>query len=110
MGTFDYMAPEQALDVHAVDARADLYGLGCTLYKLLTGEAPFADQNLNTPMKKMMAHAQRPVPPLRTRRPNVPEDLAAVVERLLAKDPEQRYSSAAAVATALAPFALATPV
>jgi serine/threonine protein kinase len=109
MGTLDYMAPEQASNVHAVDARADVYSLGCTLYKLLTGEAPFADSRLDTPIRKMMAHAQKPVPPLRDRRPDVPETLAAVVERMLAKDPAQRYASAAEAAAALAAFAAASP-
>jgi serine/threonine protein kinase len=109
MGTFDYMAPEQASNVHAVDARADLYSLGCTLYKLLTGEAPFADSRLDTPIRKMMAHAQQPIPSLRDRRPDVPQGLADLVNRLLAKDPSQRLASAGEVAAALSRFATPTP-
>jgi serine/threonine protein kinase len=104
MGTLDYMAPEQASKGRCVDARADLYSLGCTLYKLLCGDAPFADSSLDTPLRKMMAHAQEPHPPLRSRRPEVPQALAAVVDRLMAKDPNRRFASAAEVAGALLPF------
>jgi len=104
MGTLDYMAPEQGSDSHAVDIRADIYSLGCTLYKLLTGHAPFSDAQYNAPIKKMLAHSQSPVPPVRSRRPDVPEPLAAVLDRMLAKDPAARFATPAAVATALGPF------
>ena len=56
MGTADYCAPEQAGDSHTVDIRADIYSLGCTLYKLLTGHAPFSGEQFDTTMKKLMAH------------------------------------------------------
>jgi serine/threonine protein kinase len=104
MGTADYMAPEQAFDAQKVDIRADIYSLGCTLYKLLTGQAPFGGPDHDSRFKKMMAHAQQAVPPVRDRRPEVPAGLAAVLDRLLAKAPEDRCATPAEVAAALAPF------
>jgi serine/threonine protein kinase len=102
MGTLDFMAPEQASDAHAIDSRADIYSLGCTLYCLLTDRAPF--QEAGTPLQKIQAHAQAPVPPVRQRRPDVPEALAAVLDRMLAKEPDRRFTTAAEVAVALRPF------
>jgi serine/threonine protein kinase len=105
MGTTDYMAPEQGASAHNVDIRADVYSLGCTLYKLLAGRAPFSGSEYSTPFKKMEAHAQTPVPPLCDRRPEVPADLVAVLERMLAKAPADRFDTPGAAAEALAPFA-----
>ena len=86
MGTLDYMAPEQVRDSHSVDIRADIYSLGCTLYKLLTGEAPFSGSQYENTFDKMMAHLNDPVPPIRQARPDVPEKLAAgELARLLAR-------------------------
>ena len=104
MGTADYMAPEQVSDAHAVDLRADIYSLGCTLYRLLTGEAPFAGPPYKTSFEKMLAHLQTPVPAVGKARPEVPADLAAVLDRMLAKDPDQRFATAEEVVRALAPF------
>jgi CubicO group peptidase (beta-lactamase class C family)/tRNA A-37 threonylcarbamoyl transferase component Bud32 len=103
MGTFDYMAPEQAEDAHAVTERADVYSLGCTLYHLLAGSAPFA--NVPKGARKLRAHAEEPVPPLRAVRQEVPEALEAVLRRMLAKHPIDRFAGAAEAAAALAPFA-----
>ncbi|HKI36973.1 MAG TPA: serine hydrolase [Gemmataceae bacterium] len=103
MGTFDYMAPEQAADAHAVTARADVYSLGCTLYHLLRGKAPFG--GFPSGALKMRAHATEPVPPIRAARPEVSPALEAVLLRMLAKDPADRYAGAAEAAEALAPFA-----
>ncbi len=105
MGTADFMAPEQGTCAHTVDIRADVYSLGCTLYKLLAGRAPFSAPEYSTPYKKMEAHAREPVPPLRDRRPEVPAGLAAVLDRMLAKSPVDRFSTPGEVAAALAPFA-----
>ncbi len=105
MGSFDYIAPEQTADAHAVDGRADQYSLGCTLYHLLAGHPPFHGRGFTTSLQKLQAHALSAVPPLRGLRPDVPEALAAVLDRLLAKDPARRYPDAAAAAAALAPFA-----
>jgi len=105
MGTLDYMAPEQASDTHGVDIRADLYSLGCTLYHLLAGSPPFSGSQYSTILKKMMAHAQTPVPPLSNVRSDVPPELMTILDRLLAKEPSERYATPAEVAAALQPFA-----
>lgn len=98
MGTLDYIAPEQAQDAHAVDIRADLYSLGCTLYFLLSGRVPFPEGNALT---KLLKHRTEPPPPLERLRPEVPPPVAAVVHRLMAKRPEQRYQTPAEAAWAL---------
>jgi len=105
LGTPDYMAPEQCLDSHSVDGRADIYALGCTLYELLTGQPPFAGPAHTSLFLKMKAHVEAPVPPIRGRRPDVPERLAAALDRMLAKDRGARFVSAAGVVAALQPFA-----
>jgi hypothetical protein len=91
LGTLDYMAPEQAQSARKADARSDLYSLGCTFYYLLTGKAPFADR---VGLDKLTAHTRDAPPPVREQRPDVPEAVASVVHRLLAKKPEERYPSA----------------
>jgi hypothetical protein len=101
MGTPEYVAPEQATDARAADIRADVYSLGCTLYCLLAGRPPFA---ADTPLKLVLAHLEQEPPALQEVRPDVPPELAAVVARMLAKDPAQRYQTPAEVAQALAPF------
>jgi serine/threonine protein kinase/WD40 repeat protein len=101
MGTPDYSAPEQATDARSADIRADIYSLGCTLYCLLAGRPPFQE---DTPVKTILAHLEKEPPPLPELRPDVPAALWAVVARLLAKDPAQRYQQPAEVAQALVPF------
>jgi uncharacterized protein (TIGR03067 family) len=101
MGTPDYIAPEQAQDAHTADIRADIYSLGCTLYDLLAGHAPFPE---GTVVAKVMAHVERMPKPLTELRADVPPALARVVERMMAKDPAKRYQRPAEVAAALAPF------
>jgi Protein kinase domain/Curli production assembly/transport component CsgG len=105
LGTFDYMAPEQCQDTHAVDARADVYSLGCTLYHLLTGHPPFTGSHHATPQRKLWAHAYESPSPLGTERPGVSPELTALLERLLAKDPANRPATAAEVARSLTSFA-----
>jgi eukaryotic-like serine/threonine-protein kinase len=105
MGTADYTAPEQWVSSHDVDIRADIYSLGCTLYNLLTGRPPFTGAEYDSPLKKMAAHLQITPLPVRRLRADVPEGLAVVLTRLLAKKPGERYSSPAEVEQALEPFA-----
>jgi serine/threonine protein kinase len=104
MGTADFMAPEQWDACRDVDIRADLYSLGCTLYALLTGHPPFGSSEFGSALRKMAAHAQQPPPPVRTVRPDVPAGLAAILNRLLAKNPADRYPTPADAARALEPF------
>jgi hypothetical protein len=99
MGTLDYMAPEQALDTHLADARSDIYSLGCTLHYLLVGRAPYGGE---TVPQKFLAHREEAVPSLRQVRPDVPEILEAVFQKMLAKDPQERQQSMGEVIAALA--------
>lgn len=104
LGTPDYMAPEQWEDTHATDLRTDLYALGCTLFYLLTGRAPYATDEYKSVVKKMSGHVNAPIPDLKAARPDVPDGVCAIYQRLMSKRPEDRYASAAALAQALAPF------
>ncbi len=103
LGTFDYIAPEQCEDSHSVDIRADIYSLGCTLYELLTGQAPFAA--FGSVLMKIRAHALEPITPIQQCRADVPVQLAAIIQRMLAKDRKDRFGTPADVAAALQPFA-----
>jgi serine/threonine protein kinase len=106
LGTADFLAPEQALDSHNVDIRADIYSLGMTFYFLLTGTYPFPEGSV---AQKLMWHQLRQPRPIRDVRPDVPEGLAAIVMQMMAKKPEQRYQTPAEVVDALAPWT-ATPI
>lgn len=101
MGTPDFMAPEQARDSAAVDIRGDIYSLGCTLYYLLTGRVPFPG---GTPWYKISRHQNDEPEPIEALRPQVSSELAAVVRRMMAKDPLARYQTPGDVVRALAPF------
>jgi eukaryotic-like serine/threonine-protein kinase len=100
------MAPEQGDPALSVDARADVYSLGCTLYFLLSGRPPFSGPEHRTFWSKLHAHAREAVPPLRDARPDVSLELVAILESLMAKEPGARPGSAAATEAALAPFAI----
>lgn len=104
MGTLDYMAPEQWGESRAVDIRADLYALGATFYKLLTGESPFPERRYKNRVTKLAAALGSPPEPVVNRRPECPAPLAALLDRLLAKDPADRPATPAEVAAAVAPF------
>jgi len=98
LGTADYLAPEQALDSHGVDARADIYGLGCSLYYLLTGHPPFVGGTLP---QRLMMHQKQPPPNIFLERPDAPRDLVEICLTMMAKKPKQRYQSSAEVAEVL---------
>lgn len=104
LGSFDYLAPEQADPARPVDARADVYSLGCSLYYLLAGAPPYSGAEHATVRGKILAHTTGPVPRIARARPEVPAPLAAVLARMLAKNPEDRFPTAAAVVAALRPF------
>jgi serine/threonine protein kinase len=101
-GTIDYMAPEAMMDPSRADIRADIYSLGCTLYRFLTGEVPFARQ---TPLAKLRSHLRRSPKPVGQIRRETPPELARIVERMMAKDPRERFQTPAEAARALASFA-----
>ena len=97
VGTLDYVAPEQ-IKGDRVDARTDVYALGCVLYELLTGEVPFAGEREK--VAKMYAHLQEAPPELTDTAPETPAELSEVVERAMAKDPDDRFPSAGDLARA----------
>jgi WD40 repeat protein len=98
IGTPDYVAPEQLENPHGADIRADLYSLGCTFYFLLTGRPPFSGGTL---LQKLDRQRWETPPSVDQLRPEAPAGVAAVVRRLLAKRPEDRYRTPADLAAAL---------
>lgn len=105
LGTMDYLSPEQARNSHSVDRRADLYSLGCTLYHLLGGRVPFPGGQV---IEKLFRHQSEDPARLCELRQDVPASLEAVVTRLMAKRPDDRYATAADAAMALLPFCSAS--
>jgi eukaryotic-like serine/threonine-protein kinase len=103
MGTPDYLSPEQARDLHKTDMRSDLYSLGCTFYYLLTGRVPYPG---GSTLEKLIRHSTEEAEPVERLRPGVPPAVAAIVRRLMAKKPEERFQTPAELASALAPFAV----
>jgi len=97
-GTVDYISPEQAHDIHAVDIRGDLYSLGCAFYFALTGQPPFPGGNA---VEKLLKHLMNEPQPLRAVRPDVPPAVEALVHRLMAMDPDCRFQTPAELAWAL---------
>lgn len=98
MGTPDYMSPEQATDTKNVDARSDVYSLGCTLWAMLTGRPMYQGE---TVLARMMAHAQQSVPSLCAARKDVPRELESVFQKMVAKRPQDRFQSMDEVIAAL---------
>jgi len=102
VGTFDYVAPEQARHSHSADIRSDIYSLGCTLYHMIAGRVPFPGPSL---AEKLFGHQSQEPAPLEQFAPDVPPGLAEAVRVMMRKDPAERYASPRQVAEALAPFA-----
>lgn len=90
MGTVDYMPPEQTLDSKAVDHRADIYSLGCTLHHLITGHPIYDSDSV---VGKIIAHREQPIPSLCEARPEIPAKLDVIFQLMVAKDPEERYQA-----------------
>ena len=101
IGTADYLSPEQAGSANTVDIRGDIYSLGCTFYYLLTRQAPFPS---GSPMQKLIQHQQAEPEPIASLRKDVPSGVRAILGRMLAKKPEKRFQTPAAIALALLPF------
>lgn len=91
LGTFDYISPEQARDPRNADVRSDIYSLGCTLYFMLAGRPPFPE---GTVLQKLLQHQGDEPPDVRQLRPDLPEEVARVLRRMMAKDPRRRYQDA----------------
>jgi tRNA A-37 threonylcarbamoyl transferase component Bud32 len=98
LGTADYLSPEQAVNSHKIDMRADIYSLGCTLYYFLTGQPPFSDGTL---AQRIAKHQTTMPDDIRKKRPDCPRDLVDICEKMMQKRPERRYANMRQVADAL---------
>lgn len=98
VGTIDYIAPEQARDSQGVDTRSDIYSLGCTAYHMLAGKPPFAEGGLG---ERLMRHLEMAPPDLRQFNPEVSAGFWAIIEKMLAKKPEDRFANPTALLQAL---------
>jgi eukaryotic-like serine/threonine-protein kinase len=107
VGSIDYMAPEQTRDPTNIDVRADIYALGCCLYFALTGRPPFPYGSV---YDKVKSHRHEAPEPIRNRYPQIPEEFAAIVHKMLAKNPSDRYASALEVESSLAMWREGTPL
>jgi serine/threonine protein kinase len=101
LGTADYLSPEQALNSHKVDLRADIYSLGCTLYYLLTGHPPFPEGTL---AQRIAKHQSQMPTSIRADRPDAPDAILNICNKMMQKKPEKRYQSAKEVSEVLTAF------
>jgi serine/threonine protein kinase len=106
LGTVDYMSPEQAFDSTAIDHRADIYSLACTLYFLLTAQPPYRGSNA---MATLFKHSAAPIPSLSAARTDIPQPLEAVFQKAMAKAPAERYQSMTELIRALEAFKIEGP-
>jgi serine/threonine protein kinase len=104
MGTADYIAPEQFTDARVADIRSDVYSLGCTLYKLLAGQTPFAESVGDPSCDQSTAQVERAVPPIQQPETDVPSGLFQLMNAMLAKSPDDRPATPSAVASAIEPY------
>ncbi|MEZ6041963.1 MAG: protein kinase [Planctomycetaceae bacterium] len=101
MGTPDYMSPEQAWDTATADIRSDIYSLGCSFFRMLTGRIPFPGDN---PLQVLMNRCSKDAPSARSLRSDLPEEINAICQRMTLRDPDARFQTPAEVAAALEPF------
>lgn len=102
VGTVDYMAPEQALDCHRVDTRADIYSLGCVFYALLAGHLPFQAKNS---AQKLLMHKTAHPRPIHQHRQDLPTPISDIIHTMMEKKPEDRFQTPGIVAESLKPWA-----
>lgn len=105
-GTADFLAPEQAMDSHGVDIRADIYSLGVSFYFLLRGKPPFHNKTIQ---QKLVAHQILPIPPIADFRNDVPQNMLDVIDKMLSKDRTDRFQLPSDVVKALQPWSHLTP-
>lgn len=106
LGTPAYMSPEQVQGDKEIDGRSDIYAMGVILYQLLTGNAPY---QATTPARVMMMHILEPIPDIRVARPNLPDGIANLINKAMAKEPDDRYQTMGEMAEQLA-TAMAEPI
>jgi len=106
LGTIDYMSPEQVADTRMVDIRGDIFSLGCTMFKALTGQNAFDGRTMP---EKVMSRLRSEAPRASRLRPDVPPELDAVLARMLARDVENRFQRPSEVVAALQPFLMRAP-
>jgi serine/threonine-protein kinase len=106
MGTPDFLSPEQARCMHRIDIRSDVYSLGCTFYYLLTGQVPFPG---GSSLDKLLRHGKEELTPVEQFRSDVPPEVLAILRKMTAKDPQERYQTPGEVAAALEPFSVSGP-
>ena len=104
MGTFDFMSPEQGLSTRQADARSDIYSLGASLYFLLTGKVMYEGE---TAFAKLIAHREKPVPKLKLTRPDIPDALETIYQKMVAKNVEDRYQTISEIIIDLASLIIA---
>lgn len=107
LGTADYISPEQSRDSLHVDRRADIYSLGCTFYAILTGRPPFSGK---TVVEKLTGHRKEKATPIHELNPAVPERLSKIIQKMMAKHPENRFQTAAELIRFLEPLAERQPI
>ena len=103
MGTPDYLSPEQARSLHTTDIRSDIYSLGCTFHFLLSGQVPYPN---GSSLEKLIRHSSEPLVPISKLRPEVPPEVEAIILKMVAEAPDDRFQSPADLAAALSAFAV----